>query len=53
MAPGAGVGVENGIGLCSKTFVSTTPLGVTSVTWYIPNLSASGSEGSSGKAMIN
>ena len=53
MAPRSGVGVENGIGLCSKDFVSTTPLGVTNVIWYIPGLSANGREGSSGKLMMN
>ena len=41
------------MGLCSKTFVSTTPLGVTNVTWYIPDRWASGNEGSSGKEMMN
>ena len=53
MLPGAGVGVENGIGLCSKAFVSTTPFGVTNVIWYMPGLSANGMEGSSGKVMMN
>ena len=53
LAPRSGVGVENGSGLCSKDFVSTTPLGVTNVIWYIPGLSANGREGSSGKLMMN